>query len=229
LAPTRQAAEGLEVGVLVVSGGRGDCGTGGEVVAGPAAGAAGGWSAQAPANAATTRTRGRIGRAPRTMGSGWHIVEEGDHRAVVHGSTDRRPRRPTMDPQEAARRWAATWTVAWQTHDVESVVALYTDDCVHRSTPFRPPHHRRQGVRDYLTQAFADEQRIDEVRFGTPVVQGDRAWVEYWAGFLDEHGTAMTLAGCAMARFAGDGRITEARDYWHLEHGHRPPPQEWGR
>jgi hypothetical protein len=32
---------------------------------------------------------------------------------------------------------------------------------VHRSTPFRPPHRGRQSVRDYLTQAFADEQRID--------------------------------------------------------------------
>jgi hypothetical protein len=36
--------------------------------------------------------------------------------------------------------------------------------------------------------------------------------VEYWARFLDQHGTAMTLAGCAMARFAADGLITEARD-----------------
>jgi hypothetical protein len=45
-----------------------------------------------------------------------------------------------MDSQAAARRWAATWTAAWQAHDVEAVVALYADDCVHRSTPFRPPH-----------------------------------------------------------------------------------------
>jgi hypothetical protein len=97
---------------------------------------------------------------------------------------------------------------------------------LHPVPPAPPP---TPGVRDYLTQAFADEQRIDEVRFGTPVVQGDRAWVEYWARFLDQQGTAMTLAGCAMARFAGDGRIAEARDYWHLEHGHRPPPQQWGR
>jgi hypothetical protein len=50
---------------------------------------------------------------------------------------------------------------------------------VHRSTPFRPPHRGRQAVRDYVTQAFADEQRIDDVRFGTPVVQGDRACVAY--------------------------------------------------
>jgi uncharacterized protein (TIGR02246 family) len=122
-----------------------------------------------------------------------------------------------MDTQAAARRWAATWTAAWQAHDVEAVVALYAEDCVHRSTPFRPPHRGRQAVRDYVTQAFADEQRIDEVRFGTPLVQGDRACVEYWASFLDQHSTAVTLAGCAMARFDADGLIIEARDYWHLQ------------
>ena len=129
-----------------------------------------------------------------------------------------------MDSQAAARRWAAAWTVAWKAHDVEAVVALYAEDCVHRSTPFRQPHRGRQAVRDYVTQAFADEQRIDDVRFGAPVVQGDRACVEYWARFLDQQGRAMTLAGCAMARFDADGRITEARDYWHLLEGHQPPP-----
>jgi ketosteroid isomerase-like protein len=55
-----------------------------------------------------------------------------------------------MDSQAAARRWAATWTVAWRAHDVEAVVALYAEDCVHRSTPFREP----QAVRDYVTQAL---------------------------------------------------------------------------
>jgi uncharacterized protein (TIGR02246 family) len=129
-----------------------------------------------------------------------------------------------MDPMEAARRWAATWTAAWRAHDVEPVVALYADDCVHRSTPFRPPHRGRQAVRDYVTGAFADERRIDDVRFGVPVVEGDRACVEYWARFLDRQAKEMTLAGCAMAWFDADGRITEARDYWHVAEGHRPPP-----
>jgi uncharacterized protein (TIGR02246 family) len=132
-----------------------------------------------------------------------------------------------MDSEAAARRWAATWTAAWRAHDVEAVVALYAGDSVHRSTPFRPPHRGRHAVRDYVTQAFADEQRIDDVRFDTPVVQGDRACVEYRARFLDHHGTAMTLAGCAMARFDADGLIAEARDYWHLQEGDLPP--EWDR
>ena len=83
-----------------------------------------------------------------------------------------------MDFQEAAHRWVATWTAAWRAHDVEPVVALYADDCVHRSTPFRRPHRGRQGVRDYVGGAFADEQAVEDVRFGTPIVQGDRARVE---------------------------------------------------
>jgi uncharacterized protein (TIGR02246 family) len=131
-----------------------------------------------------------------------------------------------LDSQAAARRWAMTWTAAWQAHDVEAVVALYADDAVHRSTPFRPPHSGRQAIREYVAQAFADEQQVDDVRFDTPIVEGDRACVEYWASFLDQQGTAMTLAGCAMARFDGEGRVTEARDYWHLREGHQPPP-EW--
>jgi uncharacterized protein (TIGR02246 family) len=134
-----------------------------------------------------------------------------------------------MDPGEAARRWATTWTAAWREHDVERVVALYAEDCVHRSTPFRPPHRGRQGVREYVTTAFAEEQRVDDVRFGTPVVQGDRACVEYWARSLDGHGAAVTLAGCALARFDADGLVSEVRDYWHVREGHRSPPAEWGR
>ena len=134
-----------------------------------------------------------------------------------------------MDASEAADRWAATWTAAWKAHDVEAVVALYAEDCVHRSAPFRPPHRGRQGVRDYVAGAFADESGVEEVRFGTPVVQGNRASVEYWARFRDEHGAPATLAGCGFARFDGDGLVAEVRDYWYVEAGDRPPPEGWGR
>jgi hypothetical protein len=70
LAPTRQAAPDLEVGLLVVSDGRcGRC-SDGEVVGGLPPGAAGGWWAHAVAKVATTKTSGMIRRAPRTMRSG---------------------------------------------------------------------------------------------------------------------------------------------------------------
>jgi uncharacterized protein (TIGR02246 family) len=133
-----------------------------------------------------------------------------------------------MESHAAADRWATTWTAAWRSHDVEAVVTMYAEDCVHRSTPFRQPDVGRQAVREYVAGAFAEERQVDEVRFGTPVVEGDRACVEYWTRFRDQEGAAMTLAGCATARFDAAGQVTEARDYWHLREGHEAPPEEWG-
>ena len=134
-----------------------------------------------------------------------------------------------MESQNAARRWAETWTSAWLAHDVEAVVALYAEDCVHRSTPFRPVLRGRNAVREYVADAFAEERSVEDVRFSTPMVEGERAFVEYWANSLDQSGEPVTLAGCALARFDDDGLIVEARDYWHLEAGHHEPPADWGR
>ncbi len=132
-----------------------------------------------------------------------------------------------MDVRLAAARWARVWVSAWRSHDVDAVVALYAEGCVHRSTPFRKPYQGRAGVREYLVGAFADESVVVEVRFGTPLVDGDRAWVEYWATLHDGDGAPVTLAGSAFARFDADGLITEARDYWHQEAGHIQPPASW--
>jgi len=122
------------------------------------------------------------------------------------------PAHVRMDPHEATRTWAATWMAAWQVHEVEPIVALYAEDCVHRCTRFRPPHRGRQAVRDYVAQAFRDEQRIDEVRFGISVVEGDWAWVEYWARFLDAQGAPMTLVGSATARFDAAEALRRSHD-----------------
>lgn len=124
----------------------------------------------------------------------------------------------------AATRWAETWVSAWMSHDVEAVVALYAESCVHRSAPFREPHRGRAAVREYLGTAFAEESVVIDVRFSTPLVDGDRAWVEYWAVLHDSGGGPVTLAGSAIARFDADGLISECRDYWHQTAEHIPPP-----
>lgn len=134
-----------------------------------------------------------------------------------------------MDVRSAAARWADTWVAAWRSHDVDAVVALYAEGCVHRSAPFRTPHRGRAGVREYVAGAFADESVVVDVRFGVPVVNGDRACVEYWATVRDRDGAPVTLAGSAFARFDAGGLITEARDYWHQTAGHVSPPDSWGQ
>jgi ketosteroid isomerase-like protein len=125
--------------------------------------------------------------------------------------------------REAADRFARVWEAGWARHDVDAIAPLYAEDCIHRSMPFRPVHVGRSAVVDYVRWAFANE-RATGVRFGTPIVDGDRAVVEYWATLVEQDNAApVTIAGCAFVRFRPDGLVVEARDYWHVADGHQQP------
>jgi hypothetical protein len=69
--------------------------------------------------------------------------------------------------------------------------------------------------------AFADEELV-ECRFGEPIVDDDRAAVEYWAILRSTRGEE-TLAGVAVIRFGSDGRVVEQLDYWSMQPGRTPP------
>lgn len=128
-----------------------------------------------------------------------------------------------MTTAEAARRWAEVWADAWPAADVDAVSALYVDDAVFYSHPFRD----RQAPRDYLTWAFSD-QADAECRFGEPVVEGDRAAVDWWAVMTLEDGSEETIAGTSLLRFDGSGLVVEQRDVWAIEPGRRDLP-DWAR
>ncbi len=118
-----------------------------------------------------------------------------------------------MSTEEAARRWAEEWAQGWREHDSARIGALYADDAVFRSAPFRDP----QDPRAYADWAFSDEDAV-ECRFGEPLVSGDRAVVEWWA-ISSSGGQEETLAGVSLLRFEEDGLVVEQRDYWHMEPG----------
>ncbi|HET7686437.1 MAG TPA: nuclear transport factor 2 family protein [Candidatus Limnocylindria bacterium] len=132
-----------------------------------------------------------------------------------------------MDTRDAATRWATTWQRAWEALDPEPVVALYADAARLTSQPFRDSEAGPEGVRDYVSGAFAEEAEV-RAWFGEPIVDGDRAAVEWWAALL-EAGEAVTLAGTSVLRFDVDGRVVEQRDTWNLAPGRRDPPDGWGR
>jgi SnoaL-like protein len=131
-----------------------------------------------------------------------------------------------MDAHEAARRWADTWKSAWEAKDTEVIVALYGVDVVFSTQPFRTPHLRRAGVREYVSQAFAEEDE-PRVWVGEPVVDGNRAAIEWWAA-VTENGVETTLAGTSVLRFDDDGLVVEQRDTWNQADGRREPPDTWG-
>jgi ketosteroid isomerase-like protein len=123
-----------------------------------------------------------------------------------------------VDAEAAARAWVQGWTKGWEAGDAAAIGALYAEDAVFRSHPFREPE---KSARDYALRAFADEVLV-ECRFGEAVVDGDRAAVEYWA-ILSADGEEETLAGVAVIRFGPNGLVAEQRDYWSMQPGRAQP------
>jgi nuclear transport factor 2 (NTF2) superfamily protein len=124
--------------------------------------------------------------------------------------------------EEQAAAWVAAYERAWRAGDAEQAAALFTPDCVYRSHPFRAA----EDAAGYSRRAFAGESEV-EARFGSPLVDGRRVAVEYWAT-LREDGEEATLAGCDVLRFAADGRCCELCEYWSRRSGRVDAPHGWG-
>ena len=130
------------------------------------------------------------------------------------------------DARAAARTWAATWQQCWEALHADPIVELYAEDATFSSHPFREVGRGRAGVREYVEGAFGDESEV-RAWFGTPIVEGERAAVRWWAA-LREAGEEVTLAGTSVLRFDADGLVAEQWDAWHMDAGRHDPPPGWG-
>jgi SnoaL-like domain len=106
---------------------------------------------------------------------------------------------------------------------VDSLDSLYAEGAVFYSAPFRD----RQTPREYVEWAFG-EQADAECRFGEPIVEGDRAAVDWWGVITSTDGSVESLAGTSLLRFDAGGQVVEQRDVWALEPGRRDLP-DWAR
>ncbi|WP_458247776.1 nuclear transport factor 2 family protein [Streptomyces sp. MAI_2237] len=127
-----------------------------------------------------------------------------------------------MGTREAAERFVRVWERAWAAHDVDALLRLYAEECVHRSMPFREPHRGRAELADYLRWSFGRE-RVTDVRFSAPVVGPDGVAVAEFRVLAEEEGVPSTLAGCVFVRFDEEGLAVATRDYWHTADGHGEP------
>jgi len=132
-----------------------------------------------------------------------------------------------MEPRDAADRWREIWLRSWPSHDADAIAATYATHHVYRSHPFREPEEG--GALGYVSRAFADEELGTECWFGEPVVEGNRAAIEYWAILRERGRPPQTLAGTSVLRFDDDGLVVEHIDYWVMQDSRRDPPPGWGR
>lgn len=122
--------------------------------------------------------------------------------------------------------WLERYRAAWEEADPDAAAALFSEDAVYRSSPFREPHLGREGVREYWARATAS-QSDTTVRLGRPISEDGRTAVEWWATMRDEEGE-ITLPGILFVRFAGDGLCEELREAWMVAEERLEPHPGWG-
>ena len=114
-----------------------------------------------------------------------------------------------MDTRAAAEHWRRTWARGWHEHDAGPILELYARDATLQSHPFREPH----SPRDYIEPTL-DAEAWADCEFLEPIVEGDRAVVEWRADTRLKDGGAEKLAGLSLLRFDEDGLVVEQRDFW---------------
>jgi predicted ester cyclase len=147
---------------------------------------------------------------------------------VISGDSDlqRQLRRREMTDADL-RAWLESYAKAWDEHDADGVTALFTESGIYRSAPFRPAHEGRDAIRRYWLEEPQRHEQLD-LRFGSPVVSGRRAAVEWWATMLQD-GEPVTGPGCLVLAFDEHGLCQELREYWHEQPGRMAPPSGWGK
>ena len=124
--------------------------------------------------------------------------------------------------------WAERYRRAWEDADDEAVGALFAEDATYRSDPLQEPHRGRDAIRAYWREVTAVQSNV-AVAVGRPLVEGDRAVVEWWTQ-MDVAGEPVTLPGALILDFDERGLCRALREYYNWAPGTRtPPPSGWGR
>jgi ketosteroid isomerase-like protein len=125
-----------------------------------------------------------------------------------------------------AREWIEDYAAAWLEADAGALGELFTEDAVYRSSPLRAPTVGREAIRAYWSEACSTQEDL-QLRFGEPLVHGNRVAVEWWATMRDS-GKDITLPGALILHFSAGGRCEELREYWHVQDGRIDSPDGWG-
>ena len=124
------------------------------------------------------------------------------------------------------QRWLDDYRTAWVNRDPDAAAALFTEDASYQEQPYAEPYRGRAGVHEYWTKVTATQSDI-RMNYGTPIVDGERAAVEWWVT-LKNDGFELTLAGEFYLVFDQSGLVRVLREYWHFGEGAPVPAAGWG-
>lgn len=131
-----------------------------------------------------------------------------------------------MSDRQRVEQWVGQLFAAWQEADPGRVSALFTPDAEYLANPFRPPKVGRGEISAYWAAAVATQEDRD-IRVGSPVVEGSRAAVEWWA-VIRENDVDSTSTGSLFLVFDNEGRCRSLREVWAEQPGRGAPYPGWG-
>ena len=109
-------------------------------------------------------------------------------------------------------------TAAFNRHDLDAIMALFTDDCVFESPrgaePWGTRFVGRAQVREGLAARFGG---IPDVHYGddSHFVAGDRGASEWTLTGTTTEGERLEVRGCDLWTFEGD-RIARKNSFWKI-------------
>ncbi len=121
--------------------------------------------------------------------------------------------------------WVDELATSWRNLDPTAIAALFTTAASYHRHPFRDPLVGRDEIAEAWTEQLASGI-FREVRFGTPVIDGDRGAVEWWS-MSGESGVDVTQTGVLFLTFT-DGLCSSLREVWMDEPADRVPYRGWG-
>jgi uncharacterized protein (TIGR02246 family) len=121
--------------------------------------------------------------------------------------------------------WVEELRLAWEQADPTRAAALFTVDARYHSHPFHPPLIGRAAIENYWTKATSTQTEV-RVLMGKPVLDDDRAVVEWWTVMVDG-GSETTDTGALVLEFE-DKLCANLREYWNMAEGKLEPPEGWG-
>ena len=103
-------------------------------------------------------------------------------------------------------------------HDLDAIMAHFTDDCVFEGPRGKEPFGKRWEGRDAVRAAFADRfASIPDVRYtdDSHFVDGDRVVSEWLISGTTTDGQRIEARGCDIWTFRGD-KIRVKNSFWKM-------------
>jgi steroid delta-isomerase-like uncharacterized protein len=117
--------------------------------------------------------------------------------------------------------WQA-WAATWSSHDLDQVLALYTDDCIYEDVPFGAINHGKEELRSFgdgIISGFPDVAfEMTSGFLAGSWAGGEWTMTGTHTGDLPDlpaTGKAISVRGSSIIELR-DGKIHRCSDYWDL-------------